>query len=211
VTYSIVARDPETGELGVGVASRVLAVGALCPWAEPGVGAVATQSFVDLSYGTKSLAGLRQGASPAIVLEELTTADAGAATRQVAVVDAMGRVAVHDGTECISEAGHVLGEQFSCQANMMRHRGVPEAMADAFATTDGSLVVRILSALDAAEAAGGDFRGRQSSAMKIVAKDPTEGMNGLLIDLRVDDHPAPLSELRRLMELHARGGWFGEQ
>jgi uncharacterized Ntn-hydrolase superfamily protein len=211
VTYSIVARDPDTGQLGVGVASRVLAVGALCPWGEPGVGAVATQSFVELSYGTKTLSALRQGAAPALVLEELTDADPGAPTRQVAVVDATGRVAVHDGEQCIAEAGHVLGEQFSCQANMMRYPGVPEAMADAFARTKGSLVVRILSALDAAEAAGGDFRGRQSSAVKIVAKNSEDGLNGLLIDLRVDDHPEPLAELRRLMDLHTTGGWFGEQ
>jgi uncharacterized Ntn-hydrolase superfamily protein len=172
---------------------------------------VATQSFVELSYGAKSLAALRDGTAPATVLEELTGADAGAATRQVAVIDAQGRIAVHDGSQCVPEAGSVLGEQFSCQANMMRRSGVPEAMADAFVTTSGPLAARILSALDAAEAAGGDFRGRQSSAVKIVANDPVEGINGLLIDLRVDDHPEPLSELRRLVDLHATGGWFGSQ
>jgi len=210
VTYSIVARDPETGQLGVGVASRVLAVGALCPWIESGVGAVATQSFVEVSYGPKALSALRQGSTPARALDELTAADPQAATKQVAVVDAKGRVAVHNGGQCIAEAGHVTGEQFSCQANMMRNRGIPEAMAEAFTATEGSLVVRLLNALDAAEAAGGDFRGRQSSAIKVVAKRPQGGMGGLLVDLRVDDHPEPLAELRRLTELLRTTGWFGQ-
>lgn len=209
MTFSIVARDPQTGELGVGVASRVLAVGALCPWLEPGVGAVATQSFVDVTYGRKALSALRRGTAPGHVLADLTSADPGAPTRQVAVLDVRGRVAVHDGEQCIPEAGHVTGEQFSCQANMMRHPGVPGAMADGFSSTRGSLTDRILSALDAAEAAGGDFRGRQSSAVKVVAPDPGGWLGGLVIDLRVDDHPEPLVELRRLTELHRTAGWFG--
>lgn len=211
MTFSIVAHDPDTGQLGVGIASRVLAVGALGPWAEAGVGAVATQAFIEVSYGPKALAALRQGATPALALAELTSADPEAATRQVAVVDTAGRVAVHQGDQCIPEAGHVIGEQFSCQANMMRNPSVPEAMADAFTASAGPLVLCILNALDAAEAAGGDFRGRQSSAVKIVAGQPDGWLGGLLIDLRVDDHPEPMAELRRLTELHLTAGWFGAE
>jgi uncharacterized Ntn-hydrolase superfamily protein len=210
VTYSIVARDPETGQLGVAVASRVLAIGALCPWIEAGVGVVATQAFVEVTYGPRTLSALRQGATPTGALEELIVADPQAATRQIAVVDGIGRVAVYDGEECLPEAGHVTGGQFSCQANMMRNSGVPETMAEAFVATEGPLVVRLLSALDAAEAAGGDFRGRQSSAVKVVSGRPEGRMGGMLIDLRVDDHPEPLVELRRLTELLRTSGWFGK-
>jgi uncharacterized Ntn-hydrolase superfamily protein len=209
VTYSIVARDPATGELGVAVASRALAVGALCPGLEAGGGAVAPQAMVDVTCGAKALAALRQGTAPTALLAELMSADSEAAGRQVAVIDASGRVAVHDGEQCVPEAGHVVGEQFSCQANMMRNPQVPEAMADAFATSAGSLLDRMLHALDAAEAAGGDFRGRQSSAIKVVSADPGGRFGGLLVDLRVVDDPEPLVELRRFVDLYRTAGWFG--
>lgn len=205
MTYSIVARDPAAGQLGVGVASHVLAVGAVCPWVEPGVGAVATQAFLEVSYGPRLLSALRQGVAPADALRDLTSADTLAPTRQVAVVDASGRLACHDGAQCVPEAGHLQAEGFSCQANMMRDPRVPEAMAAAFAASEGPLTGRILSALDAAESAGGDIRGRQSAAVKVVAEQPEGRIGGWLVDLRVDDHPEPLVELRRLAQLHAAG------
>jgi uncharacterized Ntn-hydrolase superfamily protein len=201
VTYSIVARDPATGELGVAVQTHAQAVGSLCPVAEAGVGAVATQSIVDPAYGPRGLDALRAGESPADALVRLTAADEGAALRQVAIVDAAGRVATHTGARCIALAGHVTGDGFSCQANMMREPGVPEAMAAAFVAAHGPLPVRMLAALDAGQAAGGDIRGMQSAAMVVVAAGPAPPMHGRMIDRRVDDHPEPLVELRRLVEL----------
>jgi uncharacterized Ntn-hydrolase superfamily protein len=202
MTYSIVARDPETGELGVAVQTHQPSVGALCPWAEGDVGAVATQSIVDPAYGPRGLDAMRAGEAPAEALTRLLDADEGRAVRQVAFVDAQGRVAAHTGERCIAHAGHVIGEGFSCQANMMRDPGVPEAMADAFDRSTGSLAHRLLDALDAAQAAGGDIRGMQSSALIVVG--------ALRLDRRVDDHPEPLAELRRLVDLGHDNpeGWF---
>lgn len=197
MTYSIVARDAATGELGVAVQTHALAVGALCPFVELGVGAVATQSIVEPAYGPRGLGLMRTGEDPASALAALTGVDENAALRQVAFVDATGRVAVHTGDRCIAHAGHVTGDGFSCQANMMRGPGVPDAMADAFVRTAASLAVRLLAALDAGEAAGGDIRGRQSAAIVLA------GPVGL--DLRVDDHADPLGELRRLVELRMGG------
>jgi uncharacterized Ntn-hydrolase superfamily protein len=202
VTYSIVARDPETGELGVAVQTRAFAVGNAVPWAAPKVGAVATQSFTDRSYGPFALDLLRIGRTPEDALAGLVRADPQEGVRQVGVVDAQGRTAAHTGELCIPEAGHIAGDGFSVQANMMRSAEVWPAMAEAYTGATGSLPQRLLAALDAAEAAGGDFRGRQAAAMLVVAGE-TNGRpwDEHVVDVRVDDHPEPLAELRRLVGL----------
>ena len=202
MTYSLVARDPETGELGVAVQSHFFSVGPVVPWAEPGVGAVATQSFVEVSYGPRGLELMRSGRSAAGALGELVDRDQGEATRQVAMIDAAGRVAVHTGQSCIAEAGHRVGTQMSAQANMMRRETVPDAMVNAYESTDGHLAERLLAALDAAEAEGGDIRGRQSAAVLVVGgRRDGEPWKHKPVDLRVEDHPEPLRELRRLLGL----------
>lgn len=199
MTYSIVARDAGTGELGVAVQSHFFAVGPVVPWLRPGVGAVATQAMAELSYGPLALDLLAAGRSPQRALEILTGADPGAATRQVAVLDAAGAVAVHTGERCIAEAGHRLGEGWAVLANMMTKPTVPDAMADAFVTAEGVLAERLLAALDAAEAEGGDIRGRQSAALVVVRSDRDAPVWDNVCDVRVDDHPDPLVELRRLV------------
>lgn len=201
-TYSIVARDPATGDLGVAVQSHWFSVGALVPWAEAGVGAVATQSFIDVSYGPLGLAMLRAGRTAEEALRGLVTADAHPEVRQVAIVDARGNVAVHTGALAIAEAGHRKGAGYSVQANMMLPATVPAAMARAFESTRGDLAERLLAALEAAQAEGGDIRGRQSAAILVVSGTPT-GKPWLdrLFDLRVEDHPEPVVELRRLVHL----------
>jgi uncharacterized Ntn-hydrolase superfamily protein len=199
-TYSILARDAGTGELGVAVQSHWFSVGPIVPWAQPGVGAVATQANVEVSYGPRALALLERGASAHEALAQLTARDAGAATRQVAILDAHGRAAAHTGAECMAAAGHAIGEGVSCQANIMASGRVWGAMLDAFTAARGPLRERLLAALDAAEAAGGDIRGRQSAAILVVpaAGEAWEST----VSLRVEDHPEPLRELRRLGELH---------
>jgi uncharacterized Ntn-hydrolase superfamily protein len=199
VTYSIVARDPATGELGVAVQSHWFSVGSTVPWAEPGVGAVATQSIADPSYGPNALDLLRRGESAADALGILVKRDKQAGVRQVLIVDAHGRAAVHTGRRCIQFAGDESGRGFACAANMMREEGVPQAMARAYATAVGDLPDRLLAALDAAETAGGDVRGCQSAAM-IVVRSRGELWHRSL-DLRVEDSPSPLVELRRLVRL----------
>lgn len=206
MTYSIVARDPATGALGVAVQSHYLAVGSLCPWARAGVGAVATQSVVEPSYGPKGLDLMQAGSTAAAALALLASADDGATLRQVAMVDAAGVVAAHTGSQCIAEAGHVVGDGFSVQANMMERSTVWDAMAAAYeasgAAGAGSFALRLVEALDAAEAEGGDIRGRQSAALVIVAPTPSETpWQDTWFDLRVDDHAEPLVELRRMVEL----------
>jgi uncharacterized Ntn-hydrolase superfamily protein len=200
-TYSIVARDPDTGMLGVAVQSHWFSVGPIVPWAEPGVGAVATQSNVEVSYGPNALALMRAGATPDDALAQLVAADPIAETRQVAVIDADGRVAINTGASCIPFAGHVSGEQVGCQANMMGSETVWPAMLAAYGSSAGApFAERLLAALDAAEAEGGDVRGRQSAALLVV---PAEGARWqTAVSLRVEDHPDPLSELRRLLVLH---------
>jgi uncharacterized Ntn-hydrolase superfamily protein len=198
-TYSIVARDPRTGELGVAVQSHWFSVGSVVSWAEPGVGAVATQSIAEPAYGPRLLERLRGGQAPGQALEELLTADEQARFRQVAVVDGRGALAVHTGEGCIPYAGHIEGESFSAQANMMARPEVWPAMAEAFRAATGSLPRRLLAALDAGEAAGGDVRGRQSAALVVV---PSEGESWRrTVELRVEDHRDPLGELRRLLDL----------
>jgi uncharacterized Ntn-hydrolase superfamily protein len=198
-TYSIVARDPHTGDVGVAVQSHWFSVGAVVSWARAGVGAVATQSIADVSYGPGALALLADGAEPPDALAELVARDERAAFRQVAVVDAAGRVAVHTGRSCIAYAGHQTGDGYSAQANMMASAEVWPAMAQAFEGADGALARRLLAALRAAEAAGGDVRGRQSAALVVA---PAEGEPWRKsVDLRVEDHPEPLDELARLLDL----------
>ncbi len=202
-TFSIVARDPATGELGVAVQSHWFNVGPLVAWAEAGVGAVATQSFVNVSFGPRGLGLMRAGQSPADALRELIAGDPGEAVRQVALVDAKGRVAAHTGARCIAWAGHATGDGFSAQANMMEGDRVVAAMVEAFQATEGALAERLLAALDAAQAVGGDIRGQQSAALKVVAGTRTgDPARDVLVDLRVEDHPAPIVELRRVYDVH---------
>ena len=201
-TYSIVARDAQTGQMGVAVQSHWFSVGSIVTWAEAGVGAVATQSFIEPAYGPLGLELMRTGRTAEEALRALVVSDAGEAVRQVAMVDARGGVAAHTGAGAIAAAGHQLGDGFSVQANMMEHPTVWPAMAEAFRTTEGDLAERMMAALEAAEAAGGDIRGKQSAAILIV---PAEGTGRLwadkIFDLRVEDHPEPLVELRRLITM----------
>src|ERR671923_315241 len=198
-TYSIVARDPTSGELGVAVQSHWFSVGSVVPWAAPGVGAVATQSIAEPAYGARLLDRVAAGEVVGDALEELLAGDEQARFRQVAAVDAGGGVAAHTGDGCIAHAGHVEGESFSAQANMMASPDVWSAMARAFANAEGRLSRRLLASLEAGEAAGGDVRGRQSAALLVV---PAEGGRWqTTTDLRVDDHPEPLDELARLLDL----------
>ena len=204
-TYSIVARDQQTGQLGVAVETHQMCVGAIVPWLVPGVGAVATQSLVNISFGPIALAMLSEGVPAPQIIAALVASDAEAHRRQVAVVDGAGRVAAWTGEGCIPEAGHQLGEGYSVQANMMTHRTVVPAMAAAFEAATGDLAARMLAALQAAEAEGGDIRGMQSAALKVVSgrrEDPPWRAD---YDLRVDEHDDPVTELGRLVRLrHAQ-------
>lgn len=202
-TYSIVAFDKSTGELGVAVQSHWFSVGSVVPWVEAGVGAVATQSFVEPSYGPLGLELMRAGKSAEETLAALLKADKNEASRQVGMVDARGKVAAHTGKNCIPEAGHFIGDGFSCQANLMLKNTVWKAMARAFETTKGELVDRLLAALEAAEQEGGDIRGKQSAAV-IVVKGKSSGVwwKDRIYDLRVEDHPSPVPELKRLIRLN---------
>ncbi len=201
-TFSIVARDPATGELGVAVQSHWFSVGPIVPWAEAGVGAVATQSFVDPSYGKNGLELMRAGKSAPDVLKELLEKDEGREVRQVAMIDAQGRVDAWTGKNDIQAAGHIVGKNFSVQANLMLNDKVWPAMARAFESTKGDLADRMLAALDAAQSVGGDIRGRQSAALVVVTGKPTgQAWKDRTFDLRVDDSPQPLLELRRLVKL----------
>ena len=202
-TFSIVARDPATGELGVAVQSHWFSVGSIVPWAESGVGAVATQSFVEPSYGPKGLALMKQGVAPAEALRRLLAADDHPEVRQVAFVDASGKAAAHTGAGCIPGAGHHVGGGYTTEANLMLTNEVPDAMAKAFEAATGPLAERMLAALDAAQAVGGDIRGKQSAAVLVVRAKPSDKpWTDRLVDLRVEDHPEPLRELRRLLNLH---------
>lgn len=202
-TYSIVARDPVTGDFGVAVQSHWFQVGPVVPWAEAGVGAVATQSFVKVDYGPLGLKLMKEGKPAQQALDSLLAQDPQKDVRQVAMVDAQGRVGTWTGPKCIAAAGHQAGAGYSVQANLMDKPTVWPAMARAFEAAKGDLADRMLAALEAAEAEGGDIRGRQSAAMIVVrAKSTGEPWRDRLVDLRVDDHPQPLAELRRLLSLH---------
>ncbi len=199
-TYSIVARDTDTGELGVAVQSHWFSVGSSVVWAESGVGVIATQSFIDPSYGANGLVLMRTGSTAEQALRGLVSADSHPAVRQVGMVDADGGTAVHTGSLAIEEACDFQGEGFTVQANLMHHPTVCDAMVSAFSSTAGDLAERLMSALEAAEAEGGDIRGRQSAALLVVAPEPSgRPWQDRRFDLRVEDHDEPLVELRRLL------------
>ena len=202
-TYSIVARDPETGQMGVAVQSHWFSVGALVPWARAGVGAVATQSFVDVRYGSEGLVLMQEGKSAQGALKQLLREDPTPGVRQVGMIDASGNTAQHTGAQCIQHAGHLAGKNFAVQANLMINEGVPEAMAKAFQQAQGPLAGRMLVALEAAQGAGGDLRGKQSAAI-LVVRGASSGQPWAdrLVDLHVEDSPQPLVELRRLLKLN---------
>jgi uncharacterized Ntn-hydrolase superfamily protein len=203
MTYSIVARDPQTGEMGVAVQSHWFAAGNVVPWAEAGVGAVATQATAEISYGPHGLDLMRAGATAHEALDELLARDTNRDVRQVAMIDAIGNVATHTGSSTIPEAGHTRGPGFSCQANMMWAETVWDAMASAYSGATGDLASRLLDALDAAEGERGDIRGRQAAGILIVGPDPLEEpWRGVRMHLHTDDHAEPLADLRRIVDLH---------
>ncbi len=202
-TFSIVAFDPKTGDLGVAVQSKFLAAGAVVPWARAKVGAIATQSWANTSYGPKGLELLSQGYSAPEVVEILIAEDEGRDLRQVGIVDAKGRAAAYTGKDCFEWAGHIVGPGYACQGNILASSRVVEAMAEAFEKSEGELAHRLLAALEAGQAAGGDKRGQQSAALLVVReKGGYGGFNDRYVDLRVDDHPEPIKELKRLLSLY---------
>jgi len=207
-TYSIVARDPDSGEMGVAVQSHWFSVGSIVAWARPGVGAVATQSIAEAAHGPGMLDRIAEGHGAAAAVEAVLAPDELASYRQLGAVDARGAAASHTGGDCIAHAGHVIGESFACQANMMAGEGVPEAMAAAYRSASGDLAERLLASLDAAEGAGGDVRGRQSAALLVVP--PAGERWRTRFDLRVDDAADPLAEIRRLARF-ARAYEMAEQ
>lgn len=211
-TYSIVAIDPETGDMGVAVQSHWFSVGSLVVWGEAGVGVVATQSFVNPALGPTGLELLKAGFTAPQALKGLVEADPGQAVRQFAILDAQGNVATHTGAKCIEAAGHLSGEGFSVQANMMLNSKVWPAMAEAFEKSkDKKFADRLLLSLEAAEKAGGDIRGKQSAAILIVkAKSTGKVWEDRLVDLRVDDSPEPLKELRRLWNVQQAYTYMNE-
>lgn len=205
MTYSIVARDPETGRFGVAVQSHYLGVGPVVPWLEAGVGAVATQASVNISFGPLGLELLRAGRSAEEVVAALVASDAQAQVRQLGVVDATGGAAAHTGTDCIPACGHIVGEGFTVQGNLLERDTCWPAMAAAYrsALAEGlPFVERLLRAMEAAEAEGGDVRGRQSAAIMIVSADLQQAAwRGRLMDMRIEDHPDPVPELRRIVAM----------
>lgn len=201
-TFSIVARDSATGDIGVAVQSHYFAVGPIVPWAEPGVGAVATQSLVEVSYGPRGLQMMRDGRSAPKALDELLSQDQYRDVRQVAMIDAEGNVAAHTGDKCIPDAGHRIGGQYSVQANLMANKSIWPAMARAYESARGDLASRLLAALEAGQRAGGDIRGQQSAAIVIVrGKRSNRPWADRIMDLRVEDNPRPIEELKRLVTL----------
>jgi uncharacterized Ntn-hydrolase superfamily protein len=203
-TYSICACDLEAGQWGVATQSKFLAVGSVVPWAAPHVGAIATQSYANPRYGPDGLALLRDGASAEEAVEQLTSADDGRAHRQLGIVDAVGRAATYTGAECHAWAGGRTGEGYAAQGNILVSGATVDALAETFEATSGKpLAGRLLDCLDAAEAAGGDSRGRQSAALLVVERDGGyANLSDSLVDLRVDEHPDPLVELRRIYRMH---------
>lgn len=208
-TYSIVAFDPKTGDLGVAVQSKFFGVGSVVPWAKAKVGAIATQSYANTTYGPEGLKLLESGQKPAQVIERLTRADERREIRQVGVIDAKGRAASFTGKECLAWAGHIVGTNFAVQGNILVGEAVVRAMAEAYESArqrpDTELADWLVAALEAAEKAGGDKRGRQSAALLVVReKGGYGGLNDRFVDLRVEDHPEPIEELSRLLQLHKR-------
>lgn len=202
-TFSIVARDTQTGALGVAVQTHWFGVGSLCPWVEAGVGAIATQSMVEVSYGPRALQLLKNGETAQKTLDILVAQDKSEALRQVAIVDSQGQVAVHTGKKCIAYAGHKTGDGFSVQANMMINDTIWPAMYEAYTHAKGDLAKRMLAALEAGQEAGGDIRGQQSAALFVAdAVKSQEPWQHMLVDIRVDDHLQPIKELKRLLNIH---------
>src|SRR6266704_2390495 len=203
MTFSIVARDPETGELGIAVQSKFLAVGAVVPWAKAGVGAIATQAWANTSYGPRGLELLAYGLPASEVLAQLVEEDAGRADRQVGIVGVQGEASTYTGTQCFPWAGGHVGEHYTCQGNILVGEDTVLAMARTFEQTTGLLCDRLVAALAAGQAAGGDSRGQQSAALLVVREGGGySGFNDRFIDLRIDDAPRPIEELQRLLKLH---------
>ncbi len=203
MTFSIVARDPQTGELGIAVQSKFLAVGAVVPWARAGVGAIATQSWANTSYGSHGLQLLAEGLSASETLTRLISNDAGRTNRQVGIVALTGEPMSYTGDQCYPWAGGRVGEHYACQGNILVGQETVQAMAETFEQTSGYLCDRLVAALAAGQAAGGDSRGQQSAALLVVrAGGGYGGFNDRFIDLRVDDHSQPIAELRRILALH---------
>lgn len=202
-TFSIVAADPETGEVGVAVQSKFLAVGSVVPWAKANVGAVATQSWANTAFGPEGLALLEKGLSPEEVIDKLVADDPDRSLRQVAVINAEGEASAFTGHECYDWAGHIIGKHHSCQGNILISEETVSEMSRTFEASEGPLAERMLKAVAAAQHAGGDSRGKQSAAVYVVQEGAGYGgYNDVKVDLRVDDHPEPIEELQRLYELH---------
>lgn len=202
-TYSIVAMDPKTGDIGVAVQSHWFSVGTVVIWGEAGVGVVATQSFVNPSFGLRGLALLKEGKTPRQAVDELLGSDSGKELRQLAILDINGKSATFTGKNCIPSAGHINRDNFSVQANLMSNDKIWPAMAEAFKKSEGPLAERLVIALEAAEKAGGDIRGRQSAALMVFkGKSSGKVWDDKIVDLRVDDNPVPLKELKRLLKVH---------
>ncbi|MBT8380444.1 MAG: DUF1028 domain-containing protein [Ignavibacteria bacterium] len=202
-TYSIVARDPETGEIGVAVQSHWFSVGSIVSWGEAGVGVVATQSFVNPAFGPDGIELLKTGLTATQVVEKLIESDEGRNVRQLAILDVNGNVKSYTGKNCIPGAGHIVGENYSVQANLMLNDKVWGAMSEAFEKSKGPLAERMLAALFAAEEVGGDIRGKQSACLLVVRGESTGKVwKDRIIDLRVEDHSEPLKELERLLKVH---------
>lgn len=202
-TFSIIGADPETGEVGVAVQSKFLAVGAVVPWAKANVGAVATQSWANTAFGPEGLKLLEEGLSPEDVINQLVSEDPGKNLRQVAVINSSGVASAFTGSECYDWAGHRVGKNHSCQGNILVSEETVSAMSSAFEKSEGSLAERLLEALAAAQHAGGDSRGKQSAAIYVLQEGAGYGgYNDVKVDLRVDDHPEPIEELQRLYKLH---------
>jgi uncharacterized Ntn-hydrolase superfamily protein len=202
-TFSIVALDPSNGDLGVAVESKFIAVGSVVPWARARIGAIATQAWGNVSYGPNGLSMLEQGLSASETLQKLLAGDPRPEVRQAAIVDSKGRVAVHTGKECMDWAGHVTGPGYSCQGNILVSSKVVESMANAYEENSGDLIDKLLQALSAGQAAGGDRRGQQSTALLVVReKGGYEGFTDRYVDLRVDEHPTPIEELKRVFKIY---------
>lgn len=202
-TYSIVARDPATGEMGVAVQSHWFSVGTSVTWGEAGVGVVATQSFVNFSFGPNGLKLMKEGMSAPDVMDKMIAEDEGRDFRQLAVLDVNGNVKSYTGAKCVQAAGNIIGDNFSVQANMMLNDKVWPAMAEAFKTTEGPLAERMVAALEAAQNVGGDIRGKQSAAILVVRGEATGNLwEDRLVDLRIEDHPEPVKEIKRLLKVH---------
>lgn len=202
-TFSLIAYDPANGDLGIAVASKFLAVGSVVPWAIAGVGAVATQAWANTPYGPRALELLKQGIPPEQIGATLLDLDSEASTRQFGIVDAQGRAYTYTGSDCFPWAGGRIGTNFAAQGNILAGAPVVDALAETFTRVEGDLATRLLTALAAGQAAGGDKRGQESAALLVVrANGGYGGFNDRYIDLRVDDHPAPIEELKRLLALH---------